>query len=132
MVSRGLAIGDLDNDGRLDAVVTTNDGEAHILHNETANLNHWISLFLVGHTSNRDGIGAEITVETSHGEQYEMVSTCGSYLSSSDKRAHFGLGSDAMAKRIEIDWPSGIKQVLTNVPADRILRVEEPPPAVAK
>lgn len=131
-VSRGLAIGDLDNDGRLDAVVTTNDGEAHILHNETVNANHWISLFLVGHTSNRDGIGAEITVETTRGEQYEMVSTCGSYLSSSDKRAHFGLGADAVVMRIEIDWPSGIKQVMTNVPADRILRVEEPPPAVAK
>ncbi|MGA8939711.1 MAG: CRTAC1 family protein [Acidobacteriaceae bacterium] len=131
-VSRGLAIGDLDNDGRLDAVVTTNDGEAHILHNETVNANHWMSLFLVGHTSNHDGIGAEITVETTRGEQYEMVSTCGSYLSSSDKRAHFGLGPDAVVKRIEIDWPSGIKQVLTNVPADKILRVEEPPPAVAK
>ncbi|MGA7157499.1 MAG: FG-GAP-like repeat-containing protein [Acidobacteriaceae bacterium] len=131
-VSRGLAIGDLDNDGRLDAVVTTNGGEAHILHNETVSSNHWISLFLVGHTSNRDGIGAEVKVETSRGVQTEMVSTCGSYLSSSDKRAHFGLGPDAVVKRIEIDWPSGIKQVLTDVRADQILRVEEPPPATAK
>ncbi len=128
-VSRGLAIGDLDNDGRLDAVVTTNDGEAHILHNETVNANHWISLFLVGHASNRDGIGAMIKLETSRGSQYEMVSTCGSYLSSSDKRAHFGLGRNAVVKRIEIDWPSGIQQVLTNVPADQTLRVEEPPAA---
>src|SRR5262249_21292448 len=68
-VSRGLAIGDLDNDGRLDAVVTTNDGPAHVLHNETTTQNHWLMLKLVGHKSNRDAIGAEVKAITEKGSQ---------------------------------------------------------------
>lgn len=125
-VGRGMAVGDLDNDGRLDAVVTTNGGPAHILHNETATANHWISINLVGHRSNRDGIGADIKLTTSKGPQYWVVSTTGSYLSSNDKRAHFGLGSDATAKEIEVHWPSGIIQKLENVRGDRTLTIEEP------
>ena len=125
-VSRGLAIGDLDNDGRLDAVVTTNDGPIHILHNETQTQNHWILLKLVGHKSNRDGIGAEVTVVTSSGSQSATVSTAGSYLSASDKRVHFGLGRDNVAQKIEIRWPSGIRQTLKDVSADQILQIEEP------
>ena len=127
-VSRGLALGDLDNDGRVDAVVATNGGTAHILHNDTANTNHWLTLYLVGHTSNRDAIGAQIKLTTAHGTQSLMVTTAGSYLSSSDKRAHFGLGSDATATKIEIRWPSGITQTLTNIAADQLLRIEEPAP----
>ena len=125
-VSRGMAIGDLDNDGRVDAVVTTNGGPAHILHNETSTSNHWLLLNLVGHKSNRDGIGAEIKLTTSRGPQWVTVSTAGSYLSSNDKRAHFGLGSDSTAKSIEIHWPSGIVQKLENVPGNQILKVDEP------
>jgi hypothetical protein len=125
-VSRGLAIGDLDNDGRLDAVVTTNDGPIHILHNETQTQNHWILLKLVGHKSNRDAIGAEVTVVTASGLQSATVSTAGSYLSASDKRVHFGLGRDNVAQRIEIRWPSGIRQTLKDVSADQILQIEEP------
>jgi enediyne biosynthesis protein E4 len=125
-VGRGLAIGDLDNDGRLDAVVTTNDGPIHILHNETPTRNHWILLKLVGHQSNRDAIGAEVTVVTSSGSQYATVSTSGSYLSASDKRVHFGLGQDSTVQRIEIRWPSGIKQTIKDIPADQILQVDEP------
>jgi hypothetical protein len=125
-VGRGMAVGDLDNDGRLDAVVTTNGGPAHILRNETATTNHWLTLLLVGHKSNRDAIGAVIKVTTSHGSQYWTVSTTGSYLSSNDKRAHFGLGSDTAAQSIEIRWPSGIRQTLTNVSGDREVRVDEP------
>ncbi|WP_263382899.1 CRTAC1 family protein [Granulicella arctica] len=124
-VSRGLAVGDLDNDGRIDAVVNTNDGEAHVLHNETVTKNHWLILNLVGHKSNRDGIGAEIKVTTSKGTQLVMVTTAGSYLSSNDKRAHFGLGLDAAAKSVEIKWPSGIVQKLIDVKGDRILVVDE-------
>lgn len=125
-VSRGMAVGDLDNDGRIDAVVTTNGGPVHILHNETPTKNHWILLNLVGHKSNRDGIGAEITIKTSKGIQFDTVSTAGSYLSSNDKRAHFGLGTDTSVKEIKIRWPSGIIQTLENVPADQVLRVDEP------
>src|SRR3989442_1167588 len=88
-LGRGMAIGDIDNDGRLDAVVTTNDGPAHILHNETPTQNHWFTLKLVGHKSNRDAIGAEIKVVTAKGAQYATVTTASSYLSASDKRAHF-------------------------------------------
>ena len=126
-VSRGMAVGDLDNDGRLDAIVTTNGGPAHILHNETATPHHWLLLSLIGHKSNRDGIGAEIKLTTSKGPQWATVSTAGSYLSSNDKRAHFGLGSDNAAKSIEIRWPSGIVQKLENVHADQIVPIEEPP-----
>ncbi|WP_255484118.1 CRTAC1 family protein [Granulicella sp. 5B5] len=125
-VGRGMAVGDFDNDGRMDAVVTTNDGPAHLLHNETSTKNHWLTLLLVGHVSNRDAIGAQIKLIDSSGAQYWTVSTCGSYLSSNDKRAHFGLGADASARSIEILWPSGIKQTLTNVAGDRVLTIDEP------
>ena len=125
-VSRGLAIGDLDNDGRLDAVVTTNDGPVHVLHNETSTRNHWLLLKLVGHKSNRDAIGAEVTLKTNSGQQYATVSTAASYLSASDKRVHFGLGEEKAAKEIEIRWPSGTRQTLKDVPADQILQIDEP------
>jgi hypothetical protein len=125
-VARGMAIGDIDNDGRIDAVVTTNGGPAYVLHNETRTANHWLTVSLVGHRSNRDGIGAEIKLTTSRGSQYVTVSTAGSYLSSSDKRAHLGLGTDTVAKSIEIHWPSGTIQTLQNVPADQLLTVDEP------
>ncbi len=124
-VGRGLAIGDIDNDGRVDAVVTTNDGPAYILRNETPTQNHWLTLKLVGHKSNRDGIGAEVKITTSKGTQLETVTTASSYLSSSDKRVHFGLGGDTSAQMIEIRWPSGIVQTLRNVRADQILQVDE-------
>jgi hypothetical protein len=125
-VGRGMAVGDLDNDGRIDAIVTTNDGPAYVLRNETATSNHWLTLLLVGHRSNRDAIGAEVHVTTSAGTQMVTVSTAGSYLSSNDKRAHFGLGKDAVASKVEIRWPSGIVQTLTNVKGDRIVQVDEP------
>ncbi len=125
-IARGMAVGDFDNDGRLDAVVTTNDGPVHILHNETSTPNHWILLKLVGHHSNRDAIGAEVTLVTSSGPQYATVSTAGSYLSASDKRVHFGLGTDTVARSIEIRWPSGIRQTLKNTSADQILQIDEP------
>ena len=125
-VGRGMAVGDLDNDGRLDAVVTTNGGPAYVLRNETATQNHWLTLLLVGHKSNRDAVGAEVKVVTSHGAQYWTVSTAGSYLSSNDKRAHFGLGADSVARSIEIRWPSGIRQTLTDIAGDRIVKIDEP------
>ena len=125
-VGRGLAIGDIDNDGRIDAVVTTNDGPLHILHNDTTTLNHWLTLKLVGHKSNRDAIGAVVKIVTTQGAQFATVTTASSYLSSSDKRVHFGLGLDTTVKTIEIHWPTGTRQVLENVHADQILQVDEP------
>lgn len=125
-VARGLAIGDLDNDGRVDAVVTTNDGPIHLLHNELQTGNHWLLLKLVGHKSNRDAIGAEVNLVTAGGQQYATVSTTGSYLSASDKRVHFGLGKEKQAQKIEIRWPSGIVQKLKDVHGDQILQIDEP------
>ena len=125
-VARGLAIGDLDNDGRVDAVVTTNDGPAFLLHNETPSQNHWLLLNLVGHKSNRDAIGTAVTLTTNATTQYATVSTAGSYQSSSDKRVHFGLGKETVVSRIGIRWPSGIIQVLKDVKADQLLRIDEP------
>jgi hypothetical protein len=125
-VSRGMAIGDIDNDGRIDAVVTENGGPAHILMNRTETSNHWLTLKLVGHKSNRDGIGAQIKLITSKGPQWITVTTSNGYLSSSDPRAHFGLGGDSRASSIEIRWPSGTVQTLKDVAADQILQVDEP------
>ena len=127
-VGRGLAIGDLDNDGRLDAVVTTNDGLAYVLQNEILTNNHWLLLKLVGHKSNRDAIGAQIKIATGDGPQYAMVTTAASYLSSGDKRVHFGLGKQTQVSTIEIRWPSGITQTLKDVRADQILQIDEPVP----
>lgn len=124
--SRGMAIGDIDNDGRVDAVVLENNGSLHILHNETDTQNHWLTLNLIGHKSNRDAIGASVKLVTTEGAQYATVTTSGSYLSSSDKRLHFGLGPVATVKEIEIRWPSGIRQTLLGVKPDQILEVDEP------
>jgi enediyne biosynthesis protein E4 len=124
-VARGLAVGDIDNDGRLDAVVTTNDGPAHVLKNQTSTQNHWLLLNLVGHKSNRDAIGAQVKLISAAGHQFATVSTASSYLSSSDKRVHFGLGGDSTVQEIEIRWPSGIIQSLKNVRADQILKIDE-------
>jgi enediyne biosynthesis protein E4 len=131
-VARGMAIGDLDNDGRLDAVVTTNDGPLHILHNQASDSNHWLLLKLTGHRSNRDAIGAEVAITTGSGSQYVTVSTASSYLSSSDKRVHFGLGKERTAQKIEIRWPSGIRQTLKDVPAGQILEINEPASSLPK
>ena len=124
-VGRGIALGDLDNDGREDVVVSTNDGPAYVLHNETASQNHWMTLELIGRVSNRDAIGAEVKVTAAGHAQWATVSTASSYLSASDKRVHFGLGGASTAD-IEIRWPSGIQQTLKSVKADQQVKVEEP------
>lgn len=126
-VGRGMAIGDINNDGRMDAVISTNGGPAHVLMNETVTTNHWLTLKLVGHKSNRDGIGAVVKLtSTASGSQWVRAGTSGGYLSSSDPRVHFGLGADAVAAEVEIHWPSGIVQTLRQVKADQILTVDEP------
>jgi len=124
--ARGAAFGDLNNDGRIDAVISCLDAEPMILLNQGTS-NHWITLNTVGTVSNRDGIGARIHLVSESGlSQFGYVSTAGSYLSASDKRVHFGLGRDNSVRSIEVTWPSGIIQKLNNVAADRILTVREP------
>jgi enediyne biosynthesis protein E4 len=135
---RGAAFGDLNNDGKIDAVVAVLNGPPEIWMNRSntqngntqngSNQNHWIILKLVGVKSNRDGLGTKVKVTTSLGTQYNQATTACSYNSSSDKRVHFGLGSATVIDNIELTWPSGIKQVLKNVKADQILTVTEGAP----
>ncbi len=127
---RGAAFGDLNNDGKIDVVVTVLNGPPEIWMNRSgtqnaSNRNHWIILKLIGVKSNRDGLGTKVKVTTSLGMQYNEATTAVSYNSSSDKRVHFGLGSAGVIDSIELTWPSGIKQVLKNVKADQILTVTE-------
>ncbi len=124
-VARGLATGDINNDGREDVVVTSNNGPAWVLLNETDTRNHWLTLKLIGVKSNRDAIGAVVHITTNSGEQYATVTTSSSYQSSSDERVHFGLGSETNVKQIEISWPGGVHQILRDVRADQILSVTE-------
>jgi enediyne biosynthesis protein E4 len=121
-----LALGDIDNAGRQDVVVTTTNGPAYILRNETETANHWLTLKLVGLKSNRDGIGAAVTLKTYSGTQYTTVTTGGSYCPASDPHAHFGLGVNTLVKDIQIRWPSGIVHHLSNVAASEILTIKEP------
>lgn len=123
---RGAAFGDLDNDGRIDAVITVLNGKAKYFHNASRNGNHWILLKLAGTKSNRMGIGAEVRITGEDGlKQYSQATTAVGYAGSSDPRVHFGLGAAKTVREIEIRWPSGIRQTLGNVAADRILTIEE-------
>lgn len=122
---RGAAFGDLNNDGRIDAVVTVLNGPPEIWMNRPGGENHWIIMKLVGVKSNRDGLGTRIKVTTPLGTQYNAATTANSYNSSSDKRVHFGLGSAAEIDAIELTWPSGVKQVLKNVKANQIVTITE-------
>jgi len=126
IAARGAAFGDLDNDGFVDIAINCNDGHAIILRNRADNGNHWIALNLIGTSSNSDAIGAKIRLLTDAGQQTRFVSTAGSYISASDKRAHFGLGSSKKIHLVEITWPSGIVQHLESVNVDQILTVKEP------
>jgi hypothetical protein len=123
---RGAAFADLDNDGRIDAVVTVLNGDVKYFHNISKNPNHWILLKLIGSKSNRMGLGAQVRITAEDDtKQYNEATTAVGYASASDSRVHFGIGASKLVREIEIRWPSGIRQVLRNVPADQILQVEE-------
>lgn len=123
---RGVAFGDLDNDGRVDMVVSVLNGPAELFHNITENGNHWVLLKLVGTKSNRMGIGAQIRITTADGKkQWNEVTTAVGYACSSDPRVHFGLGKNEKISEIQIRWPSGITQTLKDLAVDRIVTIEE-------
>jgi enediyne biosynthesis protein E4 len=125
-VHRGAAFGDLDNDGRIDVVLTELDGPLRILRNVSPRSNHWLVIRTIGTKSNRDGIGTRIRLVTENGVQYNSVNTSVGYASSSDVRVHFGLGRRALVQELELFWPSGTHQILKNVKADQVLAVHEP------
>jgi hypothetical protein len=124
---RGSAFVDLNNDGFEDLVVTSLDEKPRILLNSADNGNHWLLVNTIGRRSNRDGVGAILKLTTGSGRTlYNHVTTSDGFMSSSDKRVHFGLGAETAIASLEIRWPSGIVQTLKKVRADRILTVTEP------
>jgi enediyne biosynthesis protein E4 len=123
--SRGLAIGDLWNDGRISAVITNLNAVPSLLVNQVRSANHWIAIRTVGTKSNRDGIGARISVTAGARTQVDEVRSGSSYNSSSDMRVHFGLGSATKVNSVQIHWPSGLQEHFDNLPVDAIQTLKE-------
>lgn len=124
---RGAAFADLDDDGDVDIVIANLDSPPTLLRNEGGNANHWLTVSLRGTRSNRQGIGAIVSVVDEHGlTQSGICSTTSSYQSASDGRVHFGLAGAKTVRRVEVRWPSGAVQVLKEIAADRILEILEP------
>ncbi len=131
IVARGAAYGDIDRDGDLDVLLTSNHGPAYLFRNDGGNRNRWLCVRTVGTKSNRDGLGAVVRVTSASGKQWQMVRSGSSYCSQSDLALTFGLGKDPQAT-VEIEWPSGQKQRLANVPAGQLLTVQEGKGIIAK
>jgi hypothetical protein len=125
---RGLAAADYDNDGDVDFLVTTNRGPALLLRNEGGNQKHWLKLRLRGVKSNRQGIGTKVWLEAGPLHLYAEMGAGGSYLSQNFTELHFGLGEQETVSQLELLWPSGVRQVFRNLPANRTLEVVESGP----
>jgi hypothetical protein len=125
MVARGAAHGDFDRDGDLDIVMTNNHGPAKLLRNEGGSRNNWVSIKAVGTKSNRSALGAIVRVHSASGRQWSTVRSGSSYCSQSDLAQTFGLGKDKQVQAIEIEWPSGVRDRVTNVAANQFLTIVE-------
>ena len=128
-VGRGAALGDIDNDGDIDVLISNCGAEPTLLINRVGARRNWIQLRLTGTDSSRDAVGTRLTLTTAEGEQSDQITGGGSYLSASDLRAHFGLGEAVRVEEIRIRWPSGKEEVLKDIPANRILQVTEGRPS---
>jgi len=125
-VSRGLAIGDLDNDGRIDVVINDLDGTPQVLHNELAGAGNWLAVKVKGKAANTNAIGALITARAGAITQRRLVQSGTSYLSQDDMRQHFGLGAATQVDLIEVRWPDGTSTRLENVKANRLVEITQP------
>ena len=125
IVGRGLATGDYDNDGRVDLLIVDSEGSPLLLHNETTNAGHWVNIRLVGKNENRDAIGAFVTVEVGNQKLVRRCGTDGSYLSASDRRIHFGLGSSKQPVRVRVRWPNGRTSYTDSAPIDRFTTITQ-------
>jgi hypothetical protein len=124
-VGRGLAIGDWDNDGRVDALASNQNDPAQLFRNLDRSGNHWIAFRTVGTRSNRDGVGARLVLHAGGARQTATVRAGSSYLSATDSRVHFGLGAARRVERVEVRWPSGAEETLTGLEADRFYTLTE-------
>ncbi len=132
IVGRGLATADYDNDGDID-IVTNNRGDyPSLLRNDGGNVNHWLTVQLIGTKSNRDGTGASLKLTSEGFVHVEQAKGGGSYMSASDPRIHFGLGKRTKIESLEISWPSGQVDRLTNLSPDQIIAVKEGPGIVPR
>jgi hypothetical protein len=123
--SRGLAVGDLWNNGKISAVVSNMNSTPSLLVNQVRSDHHWVAIQTKGVKSNRDGLGAKIRIKVGNRVLVDEVRSGSSYLSNSDRRVHFGLGTVSKVDWIEIRWPSGLKEVFENPATDRILGLTE-------
>ena len=125
MVARGAIYADIDHDGDLDVLFTNNAGPARLFRNDGGNKNHWLCVKTVGTKANRNGIGAVVRIESAGGKQWSAVRSGSSYASQSDLALTFGLGKDTSVTNISVEWPSGTKQSFKNIPANKLVTIDE-------